>query len=72
MSARVYLNADGALVAWDALDAAEQAFHAVPAPWVVNEFGMTIAEYVCWHWNEVALAEFYFESDNAWYLPDVP
>ncbi len=65
-----YLSTSGESVAWEALDEAEQAFHTVPPPWVVTEFGMTLAEYVCWYWNEVALAEFYFEHPE--HVPDWP
>lgn len=68
MSAGAYLSASGDLVPFDHLDEAEQAFHGNVKPWVVTEFGMTLAEYVCWHWNQVAWHETYF--DDAFVIPD--
>jgi hypothetical protein len=68
--ARMYLSTSGDLVSWDALDEAEQAFHTLPRPWEVAEFGLDVREYVRHYWNEVALAEFNGEHPEC--IPDVP
>jgi len=70
MAGGEFVNAAGDLVSWEALDEAEQAYHSTPTPWVVSEYGLSLLEYVCWYWNEAALAEFYFEHPE--YVPDVP
>lgn len=52
----LYVNAGGDLVSWGLLDEAERAFCRDP-PWVVAEYAMTLAEYVCWYGTEAALRE---------------
>ena len=42
------------------------------APWEVAEYGMTLVEYVLKRHTDAALAEFYFEPGNGWYIPDLP
>ncbi len=63
-----FLNTAGNPVSWEELDEAEQAFHTVPPPWVVTEYGMTLVEYVVkWH-ADAALHETYFDDDSL--IPD--
>jgi hypothetical protein len=42
----LYINTRGDAVEWAALDDTERRFYGDPPPWVVTEFGMTLAEYV--------------------------
>jgi hypothetical protein len=68
MRTGTYLSAAGDLVPWDDLDDAERSYHSTPAPWVVTEYGMTLAEYVLkWH-ADAALHELYFDDDSL--VPD--
>jgi hypothetical protein len=46
------------------LDEAEQAFHRVPPPWLVTEYGMTLAEYLAYVRRDEWLADFYGEATD--------
>jgi hypothetical protein len=62
VSVDLYLNADGDLVWWADLDAAERSFYSDPKPYIVTEFGLNVAEYVAKIRADEVLASVYDDS----------
>lgn len=56
-----YINANGDLVPWDALNEAEQSFYVAP-------LAEETVEHIVAFWREVTLTELYFQ--DPWYCPD--